>query len=118
MEDDGEDIARHERRSRLLRGLNIRNSVGVEIGPLCWPLIRRRDGASIIYVDHTDTAHLHQKYKDDPHVKVSEIVDVDAIWGGNTLHETIKGRYVDYVIASHVVEHPDRRSLLSSSRRA
>jgi hypothetical protein len=30
------------------------------------------------------------------------------VWGRNTLHEAIKGRYVDYVVASHVVEHvPD-----------
>ncbi|MGF6698578.1 SAM-dependent methyltransferase [Paraburkholderia sp. MM5496-R1] len=102
------DEIRDKRRCRLLRGLNIKESVGVEIGPLCWPLVRRSDGGEIIYVDHTDTPHLRQKYKDDPHVKVDEIVDVNAIWGRNTLHEAINGRYVDYVVASHVVEHvPD-----------
>jgi SAM-dependent methyltransferase len=100
--------ARDLRRNRILRGLNIQNSVGVEIGPLCWPLVKRSDGGSIIYVDHADTPHLQQKYKNDPHVDVTEIVDVDAVWGQNTLHEAIRGRYVDYVVASHVVEHvPD-----------
>ncbi|MGF6550148.1 methyltransferase domain-containing protein [Paraburkholderia youngii] len=102
------DEIRDKRRCRLLKGLNVKDSVGVEIGPLCWPLVRHSDGGEIIYVDHTDTPHLREKYKDDPHLNVNEIVDVDAVWGRNTLHEAIKGRYVDYVVASHVVEHvPD-----------
>ncbi|SDQ95306.1 methyltransferase domain-containing protein [Paraburkholderia tuberum] len=102
------DEIRDKRRCRLLKGLNVKESVGVEIGPLCWPLVRRSDAGEIIYVDHTDTPHLRQKYKDDPHLDVNEIVDVDAVWGRNTLHEAIRGRYVDYVVASHVVEHvPD-----------
>ncbi|MCC8401222.1 class I SAM-dependent methyltransferase [Paraburkholderia sp. MMS20-SJTN17] len=102
------DEIRDKRRCRLLNGLNVRESVGVEIGPLCWPLVRRSDGGEIIYVDHTDTPHLRQKYKDDPHLDINEIVNVDAVWGRNTLHEAIGGRYVDYVVASHVVEHvPD-----------
>ncbi|WP_408398670.1 methyltransferase domain-containing protein [Paraburkholderia aspalathi] len=99
---------RDKRRERLLRGLDIQKGVGVEIGPLCWPLVRRSDAPNVIYVDHTDTPSLRQKYKDDPHLDVNEIVDVNAVWGRNTLHEAIKSQYVDYVVASHVVEHvPD-----------
>jgi SAM-dependent methyltransferase len=99
---------RDRRRRRLLNGLNVAEHTGVEIGPLCWPLVRRSDGGEIIYVDHTDTPHLREKYRDDPHLDIDEIVDVDAVWGQNTLHEAIRGRYVDYVVASHVVEHvPD-----------
>ncbi|MGF6539864.1 hypothetical protein [Paraburkholderia youngii] len=52
------DEIRDKRRCRLLKGLNVKDSVGVEIGPLCWPLVRRSDGGEIIYVDHTDTPHL------------------------------------------------------------
>jgi SAM-dependent methyltransferase len=107
---DGHEILsdREKRRSHLLRGLDISSSVGVEIGPLCWPLVRRRDAAAIIYVDHTDTAQLRKKFQGDTHVVADEIVDVDAVWGENTLHQAIGGRYVDYVVASHVVEHvPD-----------
>lgn len=105
---DRERLAREKRRTRLLRGLKLKESVGVEIGPLCWPLVQRADAAKIIYVDHTDTLHLRQKYRDDPHVDPDAIVNVDAVWGANTLHEAIGGQYVDYVVASHVVEHvPD-----------
>lgn len=105
---DSDRLAREKRRTRLLRGLKLKETVGVEIGPLCWPLVRRPDAAQIIYVDHTDTPHLRQKYRDDPHVDPDEIVNVDAVWGANTLHEAIGGQYVDYVVASHVVEHvPD-----------
>jgi len=103
-----DDYDREKRRVRFLRGLNLRESVGVEIGALCWPLVRRGDAGKIIYVDHTDTPHLRQKYHDDPHVNADEIVHVDAVWGENSLHEAIGGQYVDFVVASHVVEHvPD-----------
>jgi SAM-dependent methyltransferase len=107
---DGHEIlnAQEKRRNRLLRGLDIQNSVGVEIGPLCSPLVQRCAGAQVIYVDHTDTAHLRQNYKNDPHVDIDAIVEIDGLWGENTLHEAIRGRYVDYVVASHVIEHvPD-----------
>jgi SAM-dependent methyltransferase len=109
-DDNGPEIvsSKEERRNRFLDNLDIRRGVGVEIGALCWPLVRRNEAAKIIYVDHADTEHLRQKYQDDPHVCVDEIVDVDAVWGANTLHEAIGGQYVDYVVASHVVEHvPD-----------
>ncbi|WP_434113435.1 class I SAM-dependent methyltransferase [Paraburkholderia caffeinilytica] len=99
---------REARRQRVLRGLSIKDSIGIEIGALCWPIVRRENGANVVYVDHTDTVGLRQKYKDDPHVKLQEIVDVDAIWGRNSLHEAVGGKYFDYVVASHVVEHvPD-----------
>ncbi|AXF07068.1 class I SAM-dependent methyltransferase [Paraburkholderia graminis] len=105
---DRDTVAREKRRARLLRGLHLKQSVGVEIGALCWPLVRRADAGKIIYVDHTDTPHLREKYREDPHVDANEIVEVDAVWGMNTLHEAIGGQYVDYVVASHVVEHvPD-----------
>ncbi|MBN3848610.1 class I SAM-dependent methyltransferase [Paraburkholderia sp. Ac-20342] len=95
------------RREKLLRGLNIKDGIGVEIGALCRPFVRR-DKGRVIYVDYTDSATLREKYRNDPGVNIDEIVEVDAIWGENTLRDAVHGQYVDYVVASHVIEHvPD-----------
>ena len=97
---------------------------GVEIGPLANPIVSRDDGR-IIYVDHQNAEGLRQKYANNPDVAVMDIVDVDAIWGSNTLQEAIgPGVAVDYVVASHVVEHvpdlisPGSRSCARSYDRA
>lgn len=92
------------RREKILSGLDVRKLVGVEIGALCRPLVTRSDG-EILYVDHADTETLRAKYHGDPDVDADAIVTVDGIWGSNTLSEALGGRRVDYVIASHVVEH-------------
>jgi predicted SAM-dependent methyltransferase len=106
----------HAQREKLLRGLNVSQLVGVEIGALDKPFVRRSDG-EIIYVDYANRETLIEKYKDDDHVDVNQIVDVDAIWGGNTLADAIGQRKVDYVIASHVIEHvPDLITWLGELR--
>ena len=105
-----------DRRDRFLAGLDVAGLVGIEIGALDRPLARRSDGA-VLYVDHVDTPTLRQKYAADPGVDLDTLVEVDAVWGENTLREALQARaaghprrpmLVDYVIASHVVEHvPD-----------
>src|SRR6478672_6008212 len=107
-----------DRRAKLLEGLDLAHSRGVEIGPLHAPLVAKTDG-EVIYVDHADTAALRVKYAHDPIVgDVSRIVDVDAIWGAQSLAECLGARApVDYVIASHVLEHvPDLISWLHEVR--
>ncbi len=106
-----------ERREKLTTGLDLRHSVGIEIGPLDRPVITKQDGR-IIYVDHTDTASLKGKYENDPNVNVEAIANVDAIWGIQTLQEAIgPGRKVDYIVASHVIEHvPDLITWLEELR--
>ncbi|MGF6549297.1 methyltransferase type 12 [Paraburkholderia youngii] len=94
-----------ERRAILLAGLDTKNLIGLEIGALCRPLIRREEGEPVIYVDHADTPTLREKYANDSNVTVDHIVDVDAVWGQNTLQEATRGQLVDYAVASHVVEH-------------
>ena len=97
-----------DRREKLLDGLDLARSEGVEIGPLASPIVSKNDG-KIIYIDHADTATLKRKYADDEGVNINEIVGVDAVWGQNTIEEALgPGKRVDYIIASHVVEHvPD-----------
>jgi SAM-dependent methyltransferase len=96
-----------DRKVKLLSGLNLSTAIGAEIGALCRPVVTRADG-KVYYVDHATTEALREKYKHDPNVDIDALVDVDAVWGKQSLSEALGGRSVDYVIASHVVEHvPD-----------
>lgn len=100
-----------DRRDKLLHGIDIANTTGVEIGALCRPFLKKTEG-NVIYVDHATTQTLRDKYRNDPNVVLDELVEVDAVWGANTLAEAV-GRKADYVVASHVVEHvPDLISWL------
>lgn len=96
------------RRGKLLAGLDLCSTTGIEIGALTSPIVTPSEG-NIIYVDHADLATLRRRYADHASVDVTRIVEVNAVWGANTLQEAIgKDRTVDYVIASHVIEHvPD-----------
>lgn len=101
------------RKQFILDGLDIRRSIGLEIGPLASPVVAKDEGA-IFYVDYADTAFLRNRFKDDPNVDVSKIVTIDAIWGNKTLLEAMDGKLVDYIIAAHVIEHvPDLITWLS-----
>lgn len=106
-----------DRKEKILKGINVSLMSGVEIGPLAWPVVRKSDG-DVTYVDFTDADTLRSKYAGDDNVPIEHIVDVDAIWGGNTLQQAIgDNRKVDYVIASHVIEHvPDLLAWLAELR--
>jgi SAM-dependent methyltransferase len=102
------------RETQLLRGLDLRAGVGAEIGPLDRPVASKALG-EVHYVDHCDTAALKARWASDPGVDV-DALHVDAVWGRLTLRQTLAdaGAFahaaggLDYVIASHVVEHvPD-----------
>jgi Methyltransferase domain len=97
-----------ERRDKLITGLDLRHGVGIEIGPLDRPVVTKQDG-EILYVDHADTASIRGKYQGNSDVNIASIVNVDAVWGTQTLQQAIgPARNVDYIIASHVIEHvPD-----------
>ena len=100
------------RRERILEGLNLASSIGVEVGPLDKPLVSKSEGM-VYYVDHCDTEALREKWKTDPNVDKS-VLRVDAVWGKSTLQEALqlasgaKWSGADYLVASHVIEHvPD-----------
>jgi SAM-dependent methyltransferase len=89
--------------------LDIASLTGMEIGPLADPIVRKSEGR-IIYVDYTRADTLRAKYANDPLVNVADIVDIDVIWGEQTLAQGLGSseRVIDYVLASHVAEHvPD-----------
>lgn len=96
------------RREKIIGGLNLKCMDGIEIGPLCRPVVTKEE-SRVIYVDHADADELRKKYAKQPTVDITQIVDIDAVWGGATLRQAVgHGFNVDYVVASHVIEHvPD-----------
>src|SRR5215210_6573127 len=83
----------------------------LELGPLTDPIAPKSEGWFTTVVDHASREELVEKYRSDPYVDTSRIVDVDIVWSGgpldaavpNDLHGTF-----DALIASHVFEHiPD-----------
>jgi SAM-dependent methyltransferase len=94
------------RRDRLLGKIPFGTCLGLEIGALHAPTVRRSEGR-IFYVDYADAAVLRETTKRND-VDPADIVDVDIVWGqGTSLAEAI-GEKADYAVASHVIEHvPD-----------
>lgn len=106
------------RNEKVLRCITPTTQTGVEIGPLDKPIVTRQMG-QIHYIDHDPTEVLRAKFQAPGHqVKVENIVDVDYVWGEKGLAELLQNQApVDYVIASHVVEHvPDLIGWLSEVR--
>ena len=97
-------LPRADRRSALLRGVDLTASRGLEFGPLMSPLVGRQEGR-IEYIDHLPTTALREKYATDPNVDVERIVAVDHILVDDGLPDSLAPESFDYVIACHVFEH-------------
>lgn len=100
-----------DRRQRVLNLVRPRGRTGVEIGPLAHPLIAKSDG-DVLYADHMPTEALRHHYRQHPTLGpagIDGIVPVDVVLGEGGLPGALGARGpVDYIVASHVVEHiPD-----------
>jgi SAM-dependent methyltransferase len=94
------------RREILLKHLRVESQVGLEIGPLCNPLVSKTESnGNVLYVDHATRDQLREHYRNDPNVNLDNIVDTDLVWGSQKLPALVGDRRFDYVIASHVIEH-------------
>jgi len=93
-------------RNALIRaGLPVASGKGLEIGPLCSPIVRRDEGA-ILYADFLSTEALRRQHAENPAIDNAAIVDVDVVLAGKPLDEALAPfAPLDYVIASHVFEH-------------
>jgi SAM-dependent methyltransferase len=104
-------------RTSLLRSMLPLPGRGLEIGPGYNPLLPKAEGFDVETADYTDAAGLRMKYRDNPHVDLARIEDVDHVLeNGRSLAEAV-GRpgSFDYIVASHVIEHtPDMLGFLLS----
>nr|USU32043.1 class I SAM-dependent methyltransferase [Methylobacterium sp. OTU13CASTA1] len=98
-------------RQRTLAAVRPHGRTGVELGPLDRPLVHRGDG-DILYADHLSTDDLARKYAGHaaagPRAR-GALVEVDLVLDRQTLAQALGDRGpVDYIVASHVIEHlPD-----------
>ncbi|MHA7630751.1 methyltransferase domain-containing protein [Corallococcus sp. M7] len=105
------------RQERLLGAIQLSTMEGVEIGPLANPIVTRAAGR-ILYADHASTEVLRRKYAGHGW-DTATIVDVDVDLSSSPLSAALGERRVDFVIASHVIEHvPDPVSWLEDLRKA
>ncbi|MGH8183969.1 MAG: hypothetical protein ACREPH_09945 [Rhodanobacteraceae bacterium] len=81
---------------------------GLEVGPSHSPLAPKAMGYRVDILDHAPASELRTKYRN-AGVNLDSIEDVDFVWRGERLPETIgKHDWYDWIIASHVIEHtPD-----------
>jgi hypothetical protein len=95
-------------RAQVLALIDVANARGLEIGALNRPVVTREMGP-VEYVDRASRAELQAWYAMNDEVDVDRIVEVDHIWGEQTLLEAVGGeRAYQYLVASHVIEHvPD-----------
>ncbi len=99
----------YEQRRQFFNNLtDNKELLGIEIGALDRPLVVRdelSEGSEILYADHLSTADLKRKYEADSTVNLNALVEVDIICDTGDLCTSLDGRLVDYIVASHVVEH-------------
>lgn len=89
--------------------------VGVEIGPFFSPIAPKNDGWNTIVVDFANGEYLRNLAENhDSEVirdMAHQVEDVDIVWKGEPLDKSVRNltdKPVDFLIASHVVEHiPD-----------
>lgn len=90
---------------------------GLEYGPLHRTLIPKPT-FDVVYADFADRDFLVAHYADNTNVDTTLIPDVDIVTRGRPVTEFVEAGTLDYVVASHVMEHvPDLLGWLESNLR-
>lgn len=101
-------------RQRVLGDINPAVTTGLEIGALHNPIVKKSDG-NILYVDYAPAEILRERFLY-PHASADDIVETDIVWNEKPLADSVDGT-VDYILASHVIEHvPDLIGWLNELR--
>jgi len=97
-----------KRKQTILRHINPATQKGIEIGPLDRPILSKAE-AQVYFVDYTSLERLQEIHRTSPGISPENICKPDFIAGADPLSLTLKNLgKIDYVIASHVIEHvPD-----------
>lgn len=104
------------REKKITSALNL-GGKGIEYGPLNRAILSKKY-YNISYVDYADRASLSAHYGNNPDVDVSLIPEIDIVTGGKLISEFLPEESIDYVVASHVMEHvPDLLGWLESNLR-
>ncbi len=98
-----------DRKEKFLFRISPASQDGLEIGPLCNPIVSKSESAGRIgYVDIANAEKLRELNKDFETIRLDEIVETDFIVADKSLPELVGEKKYDYIIASHVIEHvPD-----------
>ena len=95
-------------RARILAVVDVGRTKGLEIGALDRPIVTREMGP-VEYIDRASRAELQRWYAINDEFDTDKFVDVDHVWGDETLLGCVGGRReYAWLVASHVIEHvPD-----------
>ncbi len=95
----------HIRNQKILRLINSKKLLGLEIGPSYNPVTPKREGWNCQVVDHLCAEAFKIKYQAYG-VDINLIEKVDYVVGSEGLCSAVGAKdFYDYIIASHVLEH-------------
>ena len=116
MSDNNPDNTMNPRAKKITEELFLEGT-GIEYGPLHAALIEKSQ-YDVLYADFADRDFLRSHYAHDKSVNIERIPHIDIVTEGKDISIFVDDNSMDYVVASHVMEHiPDILGWLESNLR-